>query len=267
MHSNKNKKISIIVPAYKQEKTIVADINNIISVLQKIYYDHEVIVIIDGKIDKSYEKIKNAKLPNVKVFGYKRNHGKGYAVRYGMARCCGEIVGFIDSGSDINPTGLQMLLVHFDWYKADIIIGSKWHPVSKINSPLWRKILSLGYSFYVKFLFGLRVEDTQLGMKFFRREVLKKVLPRLLVKKYAIDIELLAVADRLGFKRIYEAPIELNWDRSNSQVSNDIFRTIWNIFWDTLSVFYRLKIIKYYDDSGKRKWRYDKDLDMRVNIG
>lgn len=262
-----DKKLSIIVPAYLQEKSIAADINNIVSVLRQIHYPFEIIVVVDGRSDKTYEEAKKAKLPNVKVVGYKVNHGKGYAIRYGMARCSGDIVGFIDAGADLNPMGLRMLLAHFEWYKADIIVGSKWHPVSIVNYPLWRKLLSKGYGLYVKLLFGLRVKDTQLGMKFFRRSVLEKVLPRLLVKQYAMDIEMLVAADRLGFKRIYEAPIELDWNELSSHITNNLFISVWNMFWDTLAVFYRLRILRYYDDGSRRKWRYDKDLEMRVNVG
>lgn len=267
MLKEKNNKLSIIVPAYMQEQTIVSDIINIISVLNQLNYKYEVVIVVDGKSDKTYENVKKAKLSRVKVFGYKNNHGKGYAIRYGMARCNGDIVGFIDAGADLNPMGLRMLLAHFEWYQADIIIGNKWHPVSKVDFPFWRKFISKVYGFYVKLLFGLRVEDTQLGMKLFKRSVLEKVMPRLLVKKFAMDVEILAVAHKLGFTRIYEAPIELEWHGEESMLEKQLFKTIWNMFLDTLAVFYRLKILHYYDDDSKRKWRFDKDLEMRINIG
>lgn len=260
------RKISVIVPAYSQEKTIKQNAQNILSVLKECAEFYELIVVVDGMIDKTFENVKSIKDKHFKAVGYQRNYGKGYALRYGMARSTGDIIAFIDAGTDLNPRGLQMLLSHFQWYSADIVIGSKWHPVSKVSYPLFRKIISLGYGLLVKLLFGLRIKDTQLGMKLFRREVLEKVLPRLLVKKYAIDIELLAVADRLGFKRIYEAPIELNWEDITSFISQNIYISIWDMFWDTVAVFYRLKILKYYDDGSKRKWKYDPELNFRVNV-
>lgn len=263
-----NKKLSIIVPAYRQGNTIIKNIRKIVSVLEDVSPGaYEIIVVEDGKLDNSFELLRKENIPFVKLVGYKVNHGKGYAVRFGMARSTGDIIGFIDAGSDLDPKGLKILLVHMEWYEADVIVGSKWHPVSRVKYPWWRKIISKVYGLYVKLLFGLDISDTQLGMKFFRREVLEKVLPRLLVKKYAMDIELLAVAQRVGFTRIYEAPIELDWSQIDSQISKNIFRSIWDMAWDTLAVFYRLRILHYYDDSGKRKWRYDKDLQMKVNIG
>ena len=77
------------------------------------------------------------------VTGYNTNHGKGYAVRFGMAKSHGDIIGFIDAGGDVSESGLSMMIEHFKWYNADIIVGSKRHPVSKVRYPLERKILSL----------------------------------------------------------------------------------------------------------------------------
>lgn len=258
--------VSIIIPAYKQDKTIEKDLIYIKDVMDQLRYDYEIIVVVDGVDDKTFEKAKQVKSKKITVTGYKNNHGKGFAIRYGMLHSKGDIVGFIDAGMDINPNGISMLLEHFEWYKADIIIGSKWHPVSKVIYPLNRKIISYLGSLLVKILFSLKVRDTQLGIKFFKREVLEKVLPRLLVKRYAFDIEILAVADWLGYKRIYEAPIELNWNDINSVVSANLPKAVWDTLVDTLAVFYRLKIIKYYNDSSKRKWKYDSELHFRVNL-
>ncbi len=261
------KLISVIIPCYKQEKTVVSNIKKIRNVLSRLQYAFEIIVVVDGKIDNTFKRAKTVKGENIKVVGYSNNYGKGYALRYGMAKSRGNLVAFIDGGTDLNPRGLQMLLAHFEWYNADIIVGSKWHPVSKVKYPWWRKIVSKTYGVLVKILFGLRIRDTQLGMKFFRREVLVKVLPRLLVKKWAFDIEILSVADRLGFKRIYEAPIELDWLKVESHVSKNFFRSVTEMLIDTLAVFYRLRIVKYYDDGNQRKWKYNKKLNLRINIG
>ncbi len=262
--------ISIIIPCFKQEKTIVRDLRRINSALKMLRYKTEIICVVDGTIDMTYEKALNysKKHKEIKVIGYESNRGKGYAVRFGMARCRGSIIGFVDSGMDINPNGLSMLIEHFEWYRADIIVGSKRHPVSKVEYPWQRQILSIGYQLLTRTLFGLRIKDTQVGMKFFRREVLEKVLPRLLVKAFAFDIEMLAVANSLGYSRIYEAPIEITLSfGGNSTVTNRKFiKTILLMVWDTTAVFYRLKIRKYYSDKNHRRWRFDPELSFRVNI-
>ena len=97
-------------------------------------------------------------------------------------------------------------------------------------------------------------------MKFFRRKVVQDVAPRLLVKKFAFDIEMLAVAYFLGYKRIFEAPVELDLNLSDSVVSQNILSAVLKTFWDSLAIFYRLKIVKYYDNSNWRKWRDDPEL-------
>lgn len=260
--------LSVIVPCYNQGRNIIRILNHIEFTLKRSGYPYEIIAVIDGTlIDKTYENAKKIRSHKIRVVGYKNNKGKGYALRYGVARSHGDVIAFIDAGTDLNPTGLQMLVAHFFWYDADIIVGSKWHSVSKVRYPMKRRILSRGYSFFVKLLFNLNIRDTQLGMKLFRRDVLVNVLPRLLVKKYAFDIELLAVSNYLGYSHIYEAPVELSWDVVESTVSKRLFQTIIEMFLDTLAVFYRLRILKYYDSMSKRKWEYDPDLDFRINVG
>jgi hypothetical protein len=140
-----------------------------------------------------------------------------------------------------------------DWYNADVIVGSKLHPVSKVNYPLWRKILSWGYRFMTRRMFGFKIRDTQVGLKFFKREVVKEVLPRLLVKQYAFDIEFLAVAYRRGFTRIFEAPIEINFRDNSSITKLRLWKIIANMLWDTTAVFYRLRILHYYDSRLNQK--------------
>lgn len=262
--------ISVIVPAYKQEKTIVEDLERIKDILDKLRYPTELICVVDGKSDYTFERAsKFAKShKNIKVIGYETNKGKGYAVRFGMAGSRGDIVGFIDSGMDLNPNGLAMLLEHFEWYNADIMVGSKRHPVSKVEYPWQRKILSFGYQVIVFLLFGLKIRDTQVGMKFFKREVLEKVLPRLLVKEFAFDVEILAVSNYLGYKRIFEAPIDINLRFGNgSSITKSFLIVSYKMLLDTLAVFYRLRFRKYYSDKNQRKWRFDPELNFRVNIG
>jgi glycosyltransferase involved in cell wall biosynthesis len=262
-------KVSIIIPVYKQEKTIVVDLENICSTMSKTRWEYEIIAVVDGSPDNSYTEAKKVKRPNLQVFKYDVNKGKGYAVRYGMARATGDYIAFIDSGMDIDPNGISMLLEHMEWYNADIVVGSKKHPVSQFSSTLIRKIYSSVYHLMVKILFGLNVTDTQTGLKVCKRQVLEKVLPRLLVKQFAFDIEILAVAKYLGFNRIYEAPVKVKLDFASTTFSPFIIfdKHIQAMILDTLAICYRLRILKYYSDDSKRKWVYDKDLEMRVNTG
>lgn len=262
-------KVSIIIPIYKQEKTIKVDLENICDTMSKTRWEYEVIGVVDGSPDDSYKEAKRVERNNLQVYKYDINKGKGYAVRYGMARATGDYISFIDSGMDIDPNGISMLLEHMEWYNADVIVASKKHPASQCNYPLMRKIYSFVYYCMVKLFFGLNLKDTQTGLKVYKRQVLEKVLPRLLVKQFAFDIEILAVAKSLGFDRIFDAPVKIKWDFKSSNFSMLMIfdKNIQSMIMDTLAIFYRLRLLHYYADESKRKWVYDKDLEMRVNTG
>lgn len=258
--------VSVIIPAYRAEKFIQETLLEVKRVLDQIRHKYEIICVVDGQEDDTMKRAEavSKTYPEIRVVGYLTNLGKGHAVRFGMARAKGDIIGFIDAGMDINPNGISMLLEHFEWYDADIIVGSKRHPASKLEYPLKRKILSFGYQMGVRALFGLRVKDTQVGIKFFKREVLEKVLPRLLVKAWVFDVEILAVAYYLGFTKIYEAPVELNLEFGGISVvtSKKLIKTIFGFVVETLAIFYRLKILHYYDDKNKKNWITPKYLTL-----
>lgn len=262
------KKFSLIIPVYKQEKVIKKDIESTVATLATTSIAFEIVVVIDGRLDRSWQEAKKVNDSRVKVVGYKTNRGKGYAVRYGFSNATGDVIGFKDAGGDLKVDSLPLMLAQFEFQKADIVLGSKRHPDSKVFYPMSRKILSWGYQQFTRLLFGLNVSDTQVGMKIYRRAVLEDVLPRLLVKQFAFDIEMLAVAYHLGYRKIYEAPVEINLFLTKSTIlGGRLLNTIYHMLHDTLAVFYRLRILRYYDEASKRKWRFDPELNFKINVG
>jgi len=250
--------LSLVVPVYKQEKTIVRNLEAIKTALDNIRYDHEIIAVIDGEVDGSFRELKKAHIPKVRILAYPENQGKSYAIRLGMHEAKGDYVMFMDAGNEIDTSGISMLLEHMEWYNADIIVGSKRHPASQVSYSLMRKILSFGYYYLVKILFGISVRDTQAGIKIFRKTVLEKVLPRLIEKKFAGDLEILVVAKECGFDRIFEAPIKMDY-RLGSITSAATLTSIKGIFQDTLAIYYRKNILRYYR-TPHQKLTYPTDL-------
>lgn len=245
--SKTQKLLSVVVPAYKQERTIKKDLASIDKVLADGLgsdFEYEIICVVDGSPDKTELNARKVKSSKIQVISYDFNRGKGYAVRRGMEIAKGEFISFLDAGMEISPKGINMLMAHLDWYNADIIVGSKRHPVSRVNYPPLRHILSIGYHLGIKLLFALPLTDTQSGIKVFKRNVIEKILPRLKIDDYAMDIEMLALAKHLGFKRIYEAPIEVMFDQRSSTIR---WHSSFKMAWDTFLVFWRLKVIKFYD--------------------
>ncbi len=236
-------KLSIIIPAYKEEKNIYKTIDEILKAHDVLDYGYEVIVVVDGSPDKTVEEARRHKSKKVHVYEYSPNHGKGYALKFGTQKAKGDIITFADAGGDFDPRQFDRCVKLMEAFDADFVIGSKRHPASKVNYPPKRRIYSWIYHKMIRVLFGLNVTDTQAGLKFLKKEVAKDVLPRVLVKQYAFDLEMLVVAWQLGYHRIFEAPVELKF---NKNVTGINFKSIRKMITDTLAIFYRARILNYY---------------------
>ena len=245
-----NPKLSIIIPAYKEEKSIYKTIQDILSAHEVLEYDCEVIVVVDGSPDNTAQEAKRHKSKKVQVFEYFPNQGKGHALKYGTKKAIGDIITFADAGGDFDPKQFDKCVRLMEIFDADFVIGSKRHPASKINYPFKRRVYSWCYHKMIRVLFGINVTDTQAGLKFLKRKVAQDVLPRVLVKQYAFDLEMLVVAWQLGHRRIFEAPVDLKFNNTGSGVN---VGTIRKMIYDTFAVFYRARILNYY-----RKSKYEK---------
>jgi glycosyltransferase involved in cell wall biosynthesis len=211
--------------------------------ISKHFSNYEIIAVIDGELDGSMQEAK--KVAGIKVVGYKDNSGKGYALRYGFKYSTGDYVTFVDSDMDIPPKQLKNFLPYMA--TADLVIGSKRHPFSKLHYPLARQFLSKAFQIYSWLILGLNLKDTQSGLKLIKREVLDVIMPLLLVKRYAFDLELCFLAHKHGF-RIVEAPIYVDYKSLGSGVST---KAILGMFIDTLAIRYRYSVNKYYQ---KKFW-------------
>lgn len=242
---NIQQKVSVIMPAHNEAERIVGNIEETIRTFDEFGCPYEIIVIDDGSADNTSEEILKLSHRHKHIILKKnwRNYGKGRAIKKGCRYATGDFVVFLDADMDLHPGQLQTFMDIMRLDDADIVIGSKMHPNSVLYYPWDRKIISTVYFWLVKLLFGLPIHDTQTGLKIFKREVIKKVMPRILVKQFAFDLEILANAHRLGFK-IAEAPVALDSQRNYSRIG---FKAIYQTMWDTLAVFYRMYILKYYD--------------------
>jgi len=235
--------LSVIVPAYRQEATIAQDVRQLTTVLDSGKFPYEVILVVDGRVDATANRAQDVGHPRVHVVEYEQNAGKGYAVRHGFLLARGELVAFIDAGMDIEPKALLDALALQYSSGADIVIGSKRHPLSRVAYPPLRRIYSAGYQLLTRVFFGFDLRDTQVGMKLFRREVVDVVAPRLLVKRFAFDVEVLAVAHLLGYRRIREVPVTIIHSQFMSTIR---IKNIVEMLWDTLAVWYRINVRNYY---------------------
>ncbi len=241
-------RISVLMPAYHEGRRIRANILAVDRMLKSLKRPYEIVVVDDGSGDWTFEEARKAAQGrrHITVKRNEINQGKGWALKEAFRICKGDWVVFLDSDLDIDPAQIKLL---FDIQKreaADVVIGSKRHPDSKIDYPLKRRIISAGYFFLVKLLFRMPLRDTQTGLKLFSRETLRTVFPKVLIKRYAFDLELLVLAHHHGFK-VSESPVIVKYRGKYGHIG---LKAIFNIFWDTVAVFYRLRIKKYYDKVG-----------------
>jgi O-antigen/teichoic acid export membrane protein len=237
--------LTVVVPYYNPGQLLVPTIERLLDVLDASGASYEVIAVSDGSTDGSDQELEAALpgRPQLTNIVLAVNQGKGAALRIGLAKGRGRYLGFIDADGDLDPILLDSFQAMVRVYSPDIILGSKRHPLSEVEYPFLRRVYSWGYQQVVRVGFRLNIRDTQTGIKLIRRDVLSAVLPRMLEKRFAFDLELFVIARRLGYKRFLEAPIRLR-HQFTSTVS---WRSVYRSLLDTMAIWYRLRILHYYD--------------------
>jgi glycosyltransferase involved in cell wall biosynthesis len=238
--------ISFVVPAYNEALHIEDTLSAIDSVIQNKNLPYEIVVVDDGSIDKTYlNAIRYAnRNGHVKVLSYPTNMGKGYAVKKGFLHANGNIVFFTDGDMEIDFDNISDYVAALE--NGDIVIASKKHKYSHIEVPISRRILSQCFNTLVHLLTGVPQKDTQSGLKAMKKSAFNNIFPRLAVKRYAFDVELLAVANLYGLK-VVELPVNI---KLNAKFKP---KEIWHMFLDLLGIAYRLRIIHWYQSELPRK--------------
>jgi len=238
--------LSVVVPVYNGGPAIVENVEVIRRATTGTLApdDLELIVVSDGSIDGTAERLLAARSDvTMRVIHYDRNLGKGYAVKLGALAARGSWIALVDADLDLDPKVIPDYVERARRDALDLVIGSKRHPESIVHYPRSRRIASWCYQQLNRMLFSLDVRDTQVGLKVFRHEIAEEVVPLLLVKQFAFDLELLAVAHALGYRRIAERPVRLDYRFTGSGVRS---RAVARALLDTAAVFYRLRILHTY---------------------
>ena len=239
-------KISVIIPAYNESDNISNTIEETIKIFEELGSKYEIVVVDDGSEDDTFLKAKkaNGNSNYVKVIRCSEtNRGKGFAIKNGFKHVSGDLVVFMDADLDLHPEQIRILFKHLKKRDADVVIGSKRHPDSEVDYPWYRKILSDVYYFLILILFNLPVRDTQTGLKMFKFKPLKEAFGKILVKRFAFDLELLLIIHKLGYK-IVDAPVKLVFKPKKFRSVG--LKAILEVLWDTIAIFYRLYILNYY---------------------
>lgn len=234
--------LSVIIPAYNEEKRLPKTLEEIDKYLRKQDYDYEILVVNDGSKDKTVEIAKGliSKIKNLIVTGYKKNRGKGYAVRFGMLEAKGDYRLFTDADNSTSIDHVEKIWPEFK-KGFDIIIGSRDIKGAVLDPPqpwIRKLILGEGFKLYRKIIIGLwGIEDTQCGFKCFTKKATEKIFQKCRINRFAFDPEILVIAKKLGYE-IKEIPIY--W--KNDPESKVKFKSIIKMALDLIKI--RLNLIK-----------------------
>ncbi len=231
--------LSFVIPACNEEDSIETSLFNLDGLVKRNSLTYEIIVVDDGSRDRTLPRAVEyaSKNGHVKVVSYALNEGKGYAIRRGFLQTEGDIVIFADGDMEIDFNQVSSYIQALE--RADIVIASKWHSQSNVEVPLLRKVLSRSFNVLVRLLTGVTLRDTQAGLKAIRRSAFEDVFQMLAVKRYAFDVELLAVANLYGL-RIVEMPVQL---KMNGRFK---LKEMWQMLIDLFGIVYRLRIRRFY---------------------
>lgn len=197
-------KLSVIIPAYNEEKRITDTLNDVNAYLSKQDYDYEIIVVVNGTSDNTYQVVKNLESTTMsKATAYNLERGgKGYAVKQGMLEyATGDIIVFMDADNATPIAQIEKFFPYFD-QGYSVVIGSRYldtHTVKK-RQPLYRIILSRGANILIQFLAVPGIKDTQVGFKAFTKECAKDIFRFVTIPRWGFDMEVLTIALARGYK-------------------------------------------------------------------
>ncbi len=227
--------LSLVVPAYNERAVIGRTLDALQAYLNRQPYAYEILLSIDGD-DGSRELVRDRARGDarVRVMGERPRRGKGRGIRDAVAVASGCFIGFADAD---DKTPIEDLDTLWPWFAQgyDIVIGSRALRASRIEvpQPLYRRVGSQGFGLAMHAIVGLRsIVDTQCGFKFFRGDVARDLFSRQRVDGYMFDVEVLWLAERLGYT-VKEAPVR--W-RDDGDSRLDLVAGNWRNMLDLLRI-------------------------------
>lgn len=235
------KSISFVIPFFNEKKRILNCLNEI-KKFQSQTIRTEFIFVNDGSYDGTDLIIKKFKNKNIKIISYKKNMGKGFALKIGVLNAKYDWI--ITTDIDMSVPLKQI----FIWIKKKFInkncyiyFGSREHKDSIIKTAFHRKFLGIIFRIFIKFFLKIFIKDTQCGFKLYKKFIAKKIFKKLTMNKFEHDLEIVLNANKIN-KPIIELPVR--WShKKNSKL---------NIFVDPFKMFFGIILLRYRWDNIKK---------------
>jgi len=255
--------LSVIIPAYNEEKRLSKTLEEIDKYLSKqrvaeasphlppcsasphSVYDYEILVVNDGSKDKTAQVIRDrvSVIQNLRLIDNKKNNGKGYVVRQGMLEAEGEYRIFTDADNSTSIDQVEKMWPYFE-KGYDIVFGSRdvKGAILDPSQSLFRRFLGEAFGFLTNLIVGTwGIADSQCGFKCFTKKAAENIFPKCKINRFAFDPEFFVIAKKLGYK-IKEIPVY--WE--NDPESKVKFKWMVNMGLDLLKIRWNI-ITKKYD--------------------
>ena len=233
--------LTIILPLYNEEKRLKESFKKISKFLANNRIKiKELIFVDDGSTDNSSEMIKkyikrnNLRNKNLKLINYKKNKGKGNAIKVGVKNSTGKWV--LTSDIDFSVSLFEIINWQKKGYienKYKVYFGSRSHKKSIVKSKLYRKIIGNLLRLIISFMLNIKLKDTQCGYKLYSRDIAKYVFSKMQSLKFEHDIEIVLILKK---KKINIKELPVTWFHvPQSKV---------NLISDSIKVFKSIFILK-----------------------
>lgn len=197
-----------VMPAYNEEDSVGPMIEAMVTTIAPLTDDYEVIVVDDGSLDGTAQKVKEAaqKYPQVRLVQYKINQGYGAAVFTGFTSSTKDLVFSTDADRQFDLNEIHKLLSLIN--EADLVVGYR----APRRDPFMRKLNGWGWSALATRLFGYTARDIDCAFKLFHREIMDEIGDQIVSRGATFSAEFLVRAKQAGYK-IRGVPLAGHWPR------------------------------------------------------
>ena len=218
-------KVSVLIPCYNEDKTIVEVVNKIKNL--KLDYNAEIIVIDDYSTDQSPSLISS--MDDIKLIRHTSNLGKGAAIQTGITNASGDIIIIQDADLEYDPRDYPTLIQPLEEGIADVVYGSRFLGGPRRTVMFWHMVANKLLTFMTNLLYNTILSDMETGYKVFKREIVDGMN----LHANSFDFEPEFTAKILKNKaRVYEVPISFNprdYEEGKKIGMKDAFQAVWTL--------------------------------------
>jgi glycosyltransferase involved in cell wall biosynthesis len=228
-------RLSIIIPLYNEQKSVVQMLNNLSSVtLPEFVKEKEIIIVDDASKDSSFEIVEEyiKGISHFKLLRHEKNSGKGAAVKTGIAQSSGDVILIQDADLELSSDDIPEMLRAMHYLNVDFINGSRYLPgVYRPLSSYKRYLANKFFTFLTSLLINVKLTDMACGYKLFKRTLYNTI--SLKENRFGFEAELIIKALRIKKNNIAEVPVKYfprTEDEGKKLKSTDAFKILWTIF-------------------------------------